>query len=324
MDQWTFTPTYKATSAGVRVDSILAIREPAGVTGQNIIAVWYVRPAVGCTGWTAKAWESADQWEAVKHVKSELSIPDEEDAYWGTYTAKPTTIAVNAGVDYEKGFASADPLATALANDPTRDWVMEALTASGYKVADNPIDKAPPDGCKAEEWLCAMAESAEHANTSSFSGDWTVPFMTQAAACAAVAAAPPVPSAIGGWGTWACTTPGNFEYSHATGGVCFYKRVQECTSCRTITFPPVPPATANTTQTQCVYYYCTDTCSGGVPNPNGSCPPPGTAGCLNSTPFDPDSTQPATPVGPSPSIPHVPQDHPNTMPVCTGGTKPWN
>lgn len=130
IDQWAYTPTYKVTSSGLRVDSILAIRDPGGVTGENIIAVWYKRPDTGCDKWMAKAWESgSDQWEAVKYVKDQLQISDDEDALWITMTSKPATIASNAGVDYEKGFEKSDPLGTALKEDPTRDWVMESLVA---------------------------------------------------------------------------------------------------------------------------------------------------------------------------------------------------
>lgn len=317
VDQWTYTPTYKQTAAGVRVDSVLAIRDPLGATGQNIVAVWYVRPATGCTAWVAKAWESADQWEAIKHVKSELSIPDSEDGLWGTFTDKPATIATNPGVDYEKGFVSTDPLGTALTNDPTRDWVIEILAAAGYKVADNPLDKAPPDGCKADDWLCAMAVSAEQANTAGFIGDWGNQFFAIGAACAAYAAAPPMHTAVGPWGgwTWGTWTPYTLDRSNAT--TCFYRRTLVHSNCRTITYPP---GTVPLTKTQCVYQYCQEECSLPI-NPDGTCPPP----CAVGTVGTPIAPLYPTPVGPSPGLPYIPRGtHPTTQPDClNGGTKPW-
>lgn len=78
---WTLHPIYAEVEGGAHtVSNFLALADPTAATGDNLIAVCYRREGAE---WTTKSWETGDPWEAIKAVKIELGIDDDEDDRWG-------------------------------------------------------------------------------------------------------------------------------------------------------------------------------------------------------------------------------------------------
>jgi len=156
---WTFNPICTVDEhGGVIVQSMLAIADPAFTIGDNIVSVWYYRDG---DGWASKAWTSPDPWEAIKALKLELGIPDEQDERWSAADWS----APGAGMgdpeppsDYLKGLLADDPFAALVQASPDGDLLVSILADNGYKAADIPIDK---DGdCTTADRLNVLSEFA--------------------------------------------------------------------------------------------------------------------------------------------------------------------
>ena len=109
--------------------------------------------------WASKAWTSQDPWEAIKALKLELGIPDEQDERWSAADWS----APGQGVgdpeppsDYLKGLLADDPFAALVIASPDGDLLVTLLASVGYKAADLPIDKN--DECTTAERLNVLAE----------------------------------------------------------------------------------------------------------------------------------------------------------------------
>ncbi|MFN7019960.1 MAG: hypothetical protein ACK4WH_01365 [Phycisphaerales bacterium] len=159
------TPILRTPTSGPPcVDSFLALVDSPTVPGTSLRSVWYKRtsPALG-GGWEAKAWESENQWEAIKYVKLELGIGDEFDGIWPT-TDDPEPVPEELPeipTDYVSGLKANDPLAGVLVL-PGRDLIVEVLVAVGYKGADIPFERAEyADVCGFETVLDAFALGAD-------------------------------------------------------------------------------------------------------------------------------------------------------------------
>jgi len=63
------------------VTGFVALADSGLTTGDNIVAVWYVRD-VATNTWTVKSWLTDDVTEAVKSVKIQAGIADSEDEHW--------------------------------------------------------------------------------------------------------------------------------------------------------------------------------------------------------------------------------------------------
>lgn len=154
---WTFNPICTVDEhGGVIVQSMLAIADPSFTIGDNIVSVWYYRDG---EDWASKAWTSQDPWEAIKALKLELGIPDEQDERWSAADWS----APGQGVgdpeppsDYLKGLLADDPFAALVIASPDGDLLVTLLASVGYKAADLPIDKN--DNCTTVERLNVLAE----------------------------------------------------------------------------------------------------------------------------------------------------------------------
>ena len=154
---WTLTPIYaEENGTPGAVVSFLALADLSAIVGENLVAVWYQRDA---TGWTAKSWEAAGPWEAIKSVKQAMGIPDDEDERWGVAGAGAPTSAEEPK-EYAAGVLAEDPLAAFIAGSPDRDVLVEFLTSIGYKAADIPVDKGA-GACGASSLLSAYAAGIE-------------------------------------------------------------------------------------------------------------------------------------------------------------------
>jgi len=78
-----------ATSAGLHVHGFLALKNKADAVGGNIVSVWFQRPAVPGQPWPSKAWQSTDQWDAIKTIAADLNLPTDE---WLGPTTDPKTL----------------------------------------------------------------------------------------------------------------------------------------------------------------------------------------------------------------------------------------
>ncbi|MBY0308874.1 MAG: hypothetical protein K2Q09_09050, partial [Phycisphaerales bacterium] len=83
LDNWTFVPIDVPSASGVRVHSFLALKNKAVAVGGNIASVWFIRPTQQSGAWTAKAWQSINQWDAIKTVSQEMGLSTDE-SQWPT------------------------------------------------------------------------------------------------------------------------------------------------------------------------------------------------------------------------------------------------
>lgn len=60
---WHFKAIYEDTASGPVVQSIVALAAPGTTRGDNLVAVWYLRPTRQGDSWTAKSWYSVDPTE---------------------------------------------------------------------------------------------------------------------------------------------------------------------------------------------------------------------------------------------------------------------
>ncbi len=150
---WIMHTIYTEDAAGGRtVGNFLALTDPNAAVGDNLIAVWYQRSE---SGWTTKSWTTADPWEAIKAVKGQLGIPDDEDDRWDLSGSDEGIVAPETPKDYTEGVLADDPLASLVASSPNRDAIIEFLAGFGYKAADVPVEKG--DGCATDTKLDGMA-----------------------------------------------------------------------------------------------------------------------------------------------------------------------
>ncbi len=113
IDNWTLVPVVQTTGGVRHVQGVLALKDKSTAVGDNLVAVWYTRPASTTAEWPAKTWESTDQWDAIKTVKAEVGVDDSWDAFWPTSDSQTYTPPAPAK-EYSKGFLATDPLGYAI------------------------------------------------------------------------------------------------------------------------------------------------------------------------------------------------------------------
>lgn len=158
---WNFVPVVTQDGGTISIPGVLALRDKAADVGDNIVAVWYENPNAPATGWPAQAWESKDQWDAIKWVKEQYEIDDGYDFVWPT-SDPMTDPAAEGGVselpkDYFGGLLVGDPLFD-FATQPDGDQIVAVLASVGYKAASIPVDKDGP--CDTKVTLPALADAA--------------------------------------------------------------------------------------------------------------------------------------------------------------------
>ncbi|MBX3405352.1 MAG: hypothetical protein KF869_01205 [Phycisphaeraceae bacterium] len=159
-DDWVFAPVVVETQQSVQIPGVLALRDLSQAVGDNIVAVWYENPLVQGEAWTAKAWESQDQWKAIEWVKAQFDIGDEWNQFWPTSAAVPHTPTTEPPVEYFKGVLDTDPMAAWVAGSEGEE-IVAVLTSIGYKSASVPVDKEGP--CDTKTVLAALADTSAFA-----------------------------------------------------------------------------------------------------------------------------------------------------------------
>ena len=104
--EWFWVAIYSGAVATPYVESVVALRDPATATGDNLRVVEYTRGAT----WTSQAWTTAEPWEAINWIKDDLGLSDTEDDEWGICNDAGVEESVPP-VDYTDGMLAEDPWA---------------------------------------------------------------------------------------------------------------------------------------------------------------------------------------------------------------------
>lgn len=301
---WMFTPIVDDASGSAQVRGFLALRDKSTSTGDNLVAVWYQRPASPAGEWEAKTWEVADHWEAIKTLKDQYGISDVHDAVWPTDDEQTGGPAVSPPKEYASGFVADDEIGIAVSASPERGYLIEVLASIGYKVGDVEFDKELIGACGQKAWLDTMATSVEvnHAAPDTMLAPGSTIIMDFIAGCTLAQANPPTPRtcprtvSYGAWpATWTCpASPGAWQGPTGdANGPCKYSRSMTCTQTRTVSITNTNCTVSTSTQTRNQIQRQDATCAR---LPNGGCPPPAT--CIGAILFTPNETieGPAFPV----------------------------
>jgi len=158
--EWVFVPVVVQDVGLLSVPGVLALRDKSQAVGSNIVAVWYENPGVPGLEWSAKSWESQDQWEAIKWTKEQFGISPAYDFLWPTTDPVTGGEATEAPQVYFKGLLLSDPFA-AWAGTPEGDAIVSLLTEMGYQAASIEVDKEGP--CDTKTILGALADTTAFA-----------------------------------------------------------------------------------------------------------------------------------------------------------------
>jgi hypothetical protein len=290
------------------VHSVLALRDKSAAIGDNIVSVWY-RPEADGT-WSAKAWESGDQWKAIEAVKSEAVIGDQYDYRWPTADLKYPDVEPELPKGYQLGVLTTDPLFNIIIESPSRPDLVAFLAEIGYKAASVPIEDQTFI-CSTDAFLTQIAASIVAAQSDPAADgtasvlNFGVQFQAHVGEACAGPQTPPTPPVVSvpwtpGTGWWWDSCPGA-DYNPATGncdyGAGFYWQCQY--RVRTISVPVIKwglPPTITWVTVPYVDKCCAvwETWGFSEPSPDGTCPScprtappnPGPAQDITCLPFD--------------------------------------
>lgn len=150
---YSIKPLYEVQGQQIRVIGFFAAALPGTTAGNNLQAIWYLRPTLDCDEWVVTTWANATAAQAAKSLKQAYGIPDAQDVFWELEVGNST--ATDFG--YDSGFIEGDPLAASTAAMPAeaREAITTSLKAAGYPVATLAFEKNGADAAKA--WLVAHA-----------------------------------------------------------------------------------------------------------------------------------------------------------------------
>jgi hypothetical protein len=198
-DDWTFVAVLSMQGESASVPGVLALRDKANATGDNIVAIWYENPGQSSGDWSAKAWQSQNQAEAVKYVKGHYLIDDRWDMLWPTGDQLENPYAADP-LDYDRGLLVSD-VYSFLVDSASRDVAVRFLTDIGYTSAYVPFESSSEVTCGKNDFLSAYADAVVFGATheSASDSDWLERSSTQLLlACAAPPAAPVLPTILPG------------------------------------------------------------------------------------------------------------------------------
>lgn len=106
LGEWQLVPTL----VGAKVESFVALRDPALAVGDNVTAIWFLREATG--DWHSLAWPVPDQSKSIAHVKKVLGLSDSSDAMWPETATEGDLDPANASEPspFGVGLFESDPL----------------------------------------------------------------------------------------------------------------------------------------------------------------------------------------------------------------------
>jgi hypothetical protein len=209
---WNFKPLYDDATGSARVTGFLALSKEDAATGDNIVAVWYVRNAD--QSWSKKSWLTSDTAEAIKHVKISTGIPDSDDERWEVDQDLRVLPSDNpeTPMDYSMGLLTDDPLHPLVSTSSDAASIVSFLTDIGYKAADIAIDNS--SDFSSDEQLDIMADAIELGHSMSVTDQSSANAQSEAMAtvmAAAVVIQPGTPTCVPGitgpWTLGAITGP---------------------------------------------------------------------------------------------------------------------
>ena len=156
LGDWDFV----ATMDGQRVESFLALMDPALAIGDNITAVWFQR--ADNDEWNAMAWATQDNLAAIAFVKLNLGLPDSSDANWPDPDAQlgvDTALAI-APDAFAKGVFAVDSFAPVIEATPEPGPIIGALSSVGWAAASL-IVQTVPTGCTQYQIMTKLAAMVE-------------------------------------------------------------------------------------------------------------------------------------------------------------------
>lgn len=209
LGDWDFVPTMD----GQRVESFLALMDPALAIGDNITAVWFRR--FDDDTWHAMAWGGQDNLAAIAFVKAELGLPDSSDILWPDPDAQQgvdTALAL-APDDFAKGVFAVDSFAPVIEATPEPGPIIGTLSSLGWAAA-NLIVQTVPTGCTQSEIMTKLAAMVELDLGTAQGGALAATFAVPTGQCSLWRS---LAATLGPSGTW--TVPDLTEYLDATTDV---------------------------------------------------------------------------------------------------------
>lgn len=156
LDEWAIVPTL----IGNRVESFVALRDPASAVGDNVTAVWFLR--IDDRAWRTYAWHDQDNYAAIAHIKGTLGLDDSTDASWPVAEAQQG-VDVTEGSEPDKfatGVFEDDPFAPIIDQMSEPGVLIESLDGSGWSAARISIWTETSD-CTQNEILSGLAAMVE-------------------------------------------------------------------------------------------------------------------------------------------------------------------
>ncbi len=209
LDEWTLTAVLQSDGTNVSVKGVLSLRDKDSATGANIVSVWYENPGVEGAEWAATAWESQDQWDAIKTVKQWYQISNYWDFLWRTMDTESGLPPSEVPKEFYNGLFIDDPLYDLVTEDE-REVIIAFLDGIGYQAADILIEEYGQGWfCQPESILWSYAEATKFDVVAPDATDTELlsqPFAGVLITCAQItpAPAPPPPPPPPACGTWGC------------------------------------------------------------------------------------------------------------------------
>lgn len=124
---WQYRAIYSVIGGAPKVTAMFALAEENATTGNNLIAVVYLREVHGegiaDDKWISKSWHSSDKAEIIASVAQYFGLSSEDDIsrLGGTLEAIQSVPTPEQPEAYLNGLLEGDPLALAISTSPDHD-----------------------------------------------------------------------------------------------------------------------------------------------------------------------------------------------------------
>ncbi len=156
LGDWEFVPLMN----GVRVECLVALRDPELAIGENVTAVWFQR--VDDNSWRAFAWAEPGNMKAIAYLKSYYGLSDSSDTFWPDPDAQQgVDLALAMSPDaFARGVFAHDAFAPVINAISDPQLILTGLAGIGYPAAAIPIQTTPTN-CAQDHVLSTLAAMVE-------------------------------------------------------------------------------------------------------------------------------------------------------------------